>query len=187
MLGKIKIYTHGTKSGKNEFKCHFRHGQFISYSNRTTICDVKPAYVSTHLKYRKDTHAHSDTSPGPNFLLCPKFCPSYHGYVSDFTSHSGIYSNQSVHGCEYTLVIWFLRSWRSLLVQYQVLSDSMGGGVIVLCFVTLGLRLGMGFNTITDDEDYDYSGSGSGSGSGECMLNVAAVCCKSVLLQQWVQ
>ena len=61
----------------------------------------------------------------------------------------------------------------------------MGGGVIVLCFVALGLRLSMGFNTkITDDEDYDYSGSGSGSGSGECMLNVAAVCCKSVLLQQ---
>ena len=57
----------------------------------------------------------------------------------------------------------------------------MGGGVIVLCFVTLGLRLGMGFNTITDDEDYDYSGSGSGSGSGECTLNVAAVCCKSLI------
>ena len=54
----------------------------------------------------------------------------------------------------------------------------MGGGVIVLCFVALGLWLGMGFNTnITDDEDYDYSGSGS----GECTLNVAAVCCKSVI------
>jgi len=59
-----------------------------------------------------------------------------------------------------------------------VLSDSMGGGVIVLCFVALGQRLGIGFNTnITDDEDYDYSGSGS----GECTLNVAAVCCKSVI------
>jgi len=57
----------------------------------------------------------------------------------------------------------------------------MGGGVIVLCFVALGLQLGMGFNTnITDDEDYD-SGSGSGSGSGKCTLNVAAVCCKSVI------
>ena len=54
----------------------------------------------------------------------------------------------------------------------------MGGGVIVLCFVALGLWLGMGFNTnITDDEDYDYSGSGS----GECTLNVAAVCCKSII------
>ena len=58
----------------------------------------------------------------------------------------------------------------------------MGGGVIVLCFVALGLQLGMGFNiNITDDEDYDYSGSGSGSGSGECTLNVAAVCCKSLI------
>ena len=55
----------------------------------------------------------------------------------------------------------------------------MGGGVIVLCFVALGLQLGMGFNTnIPDDEDYD---SGSGSGSGKCMLNVAAVCYKSVI------
>jgi len=108
-------------------------------------------------------------------------CHSYHGYVSDFTSHSGIHSNQTANGYEYTLVIWFLRSWRSPLVQYQVLSDSMGGGVIVLCFVALGLQLGMGFNTnITDDEDYDYSGSGSGS--GECTLSVAAVCCKSVII-----
>ena len=58
----------------------------------------------------------------------------------------------------------------------------MGGGVIVLCFVALGLWLGMGFNTnITDDEDYDYSGSGSGSGFGECTLSVAAVCCESVI------
>jgi len=31
VLGKIKIYTHGTKSGKNEFKCHFRHGQFVPH------------------------------------------------------------------------------------------------------------------------------------------------------------
>jgi len=54
------------------------------------------------------------------------------------------------------------------LVQYRVLSDSMGVGVVVLCFVALGLQLCMGFNTnITDDEDY-YSGS------GECTLNVAA-------------
>jgi len=44
----------------------------------------------------------------------------------------------------------------------------MGVGVVVLCFVALGLQLCMGFNTnITDDEDY-YSGS------GECTLNVAA-------------
>jgi len=54
----------------------------------------------------------------------------------------------------------------------------MGGGVIVLCFVALGLQLAMGSNTnVPDDEDYDYSGSGS----GECTLNVAAVCYKSVV------
>jgi len=55
----------------------------------------------------------------------------------------------------------------------------MGAGVIVLCFVALGLQLGMGSNAnVPDDEDY-YSGSGSGS--GKCTLNVAAVCCKSVI------
>ena len=35
--GKIKIYTHGTKSGKNEFKCHlkgwFQGELFDQFSN----------------------------------------------------------------------------------------------------------------------------------------------------------
>ena len=44
----------------------------------------------------------------------------------------------------------------------------MGAGVIVLCFVALGLQLAMGSNTYTpDDGDYNYSGS-----AGECRLNV---------------
>jgi len=32
-------------------------------------------------------HAHSDTAPGLTCELYPNNCPSFHGYVSDFTSH----------------------------------------------------------------------------------------------------
>ena len=50
----------------------------------------KAAYITTYLKYRNDKHVHSDTAPGPN--LYPNHCPSIHGYVSGFTSHSGFHN-----------------------------------------------------------------------------------------------
>ena len=72
-------------------------------------------------------------------------------------------------GYEYTLVILILKALTVyFLFSIKCFTDSMGGSVIVLCFVALGLQLAMGSNTYTpDDGDYNYSGS-----AGECRLNV---------------